>query len=473
VNNTAPILIVDDEPSICWGFQRLLRDEGITVLTAGTAEEGLRIAEESQPALIVLDVRLPGQDGLSAMPEFRRVTSDTPIVVITAFGDLETAVKAVHQGAADYLTKPFRIEEVWRVIKGVLEKNNALDTARTSVQSAPQPDVGSLVGSSPAMQQLYRQIAMVADSDLSVLITGETGTGKELIASAIHRHSHRREGPYLPIAPVALNPALIESELFGHVRGAFTGATQDREGLFALARGGTILLDEIGDLPVAVQVKLLRVLEQRQYTPVGDVRPRDCDVRILAATNIDLKAACQRGDFREDLYYRLAAVEIQAPSLRDHLEDIESLALHFLRRTGAASHELLPIEVVNELKSRAWYGNVRELRNAIEHAAVLSRGRPIRIEHLPAPIPRRVEQSSNADIDLADVVRSWAQQALHSGTTENLSDRFLKEVEPTLYEVALQARGGNRAAAADLLGIHRGTLRDRMRKYGMDPDNPS
>lgn len=466
----APVLVVDDEPSICWGFQQMLGEEGYRVMTASTAEEGLRIAAQCHPLMVVLDIRLPGQDGLTALPQFREATRNAPVVVMTAFGDLETAVKALQSGAADYLTKPFRLEDAARVCRTAIEQARTSSAAAAAGRSDASATGNRLVGRSAAMQQVYRQIAMVSQSDLSVLISGETGTGKELIAAAIHENSPRRDRPYLPIAPVALNPSLIESDLFGHVRGAFTGASETREGLFALAEGGTILLDEIGDLSPAVQVKLLRVLEQRQYTPVGDVRPRHCNVRILAATNCDLVQASREGTFREDLFYRLAAVEIHAPPLRERLDDLEMLASHFLKQAGHLEEQRIAPAVVEELRRRPWYGNVRELRNAIEHAAVVARGRPLAVEHLPPPQPPRSASSSQAPASIAAVVREWARQAL-SGPDDQpskLHDRFLAEAEPALFDVVLEQTGGNRAAAADLLGIHRGTLRERLRRYGID-----
>ena len=302
------VLVVDDEPSICWSFQRLLGDEGHGVLVASSVEAGLQLARENEISLVLLDVRLPGEDGLTALPKFLEATKHVPIVVMTAFGDLETAVRAIQQGACDYLVKPFSLALATKTCRQAIRVLNDSHPTATANQVAASTSP-LIIGNSAPMQQLFRHIAMVADSPLSVLITGETGTGKELVAAAIQRHSGRATKPYLAVAPVALSESLFESELFGHVRGAFTGATEDRKGLFELADGGTILLDEIGDLPISAQVKLLRVIEQQQFTRVGDVRPRDCNVRILAATHRDLDAAVQAGRFREDLLYRLVPYE--------------------------------------------------------------------------------------------------------------------------------------------------------------------
>jgi len=267
--NSHLVLVVDDEPSICWALEKMLKQEGHRVVTASSAEEGLSLATEHDLSMVVLDVRLPKEDGISALPKFLKATNNAPVVVITAFGDLETAVAAVRNGATDYLTKPFRLEDALRACRSALPKSESR-TAPTTTGSMTTSNE-ELIGKSPAMQQVFRQIALVADSDLSVLITGETGTGKELVAAAIHRHSKRATKPYIPIAPVTFNPDLIESELFGHAKGSFTGASEDRAGLFEQAQGGTVLLDEVGDLPLGTQVKLLRVLEQGQYCRVGEV----------------------------------------------------------------------------------------------------------------------------------------------------------------------------------------------------------
>lgn len=466
MTNQHTILVVDDEPSICWALEKMLSGEGHHVVTASSAEEGLRLAQQHQPSMVILDVRLPKQDGIASLPSFLKVTDNAPVVIITAFGDLETAVAAVKNGATDYLTKPFKLEDALRTCRLTLHKS----AQRAVLQSTPPMPLGSaeLVGISPPMQQVFRQIALVADSDLSVLITGETGTGKELVAAAIHRHSQRADRVYIPIAPVALNPDLIESELFGHVKGAFTGANDDRAGLFERAEGGTVLLDEIGDLPLAAQVKLLRVLEQGQYSRVGDTRPRTADVRVLAATNSDLHTAVTSGTFREDLFHRLTGVQIHLPPLRERLEDVAPLCEHFL--TAMDYHDTrLNETLLNELRSRPWHGNVRELRNAIGHAAVVARGRPLTIADFPPTKPGRETESESSINSLEKVIHAWTENAIAEKTgTANLHGHFLAAVEPSLLSVVLKHTGGNRAKAAEMLGIHRGTLRDRLRAYGID-----
>ncbi|MEO1617750.1 MAG: sigma-54 dependent transcriptional regulator [Planctomycetota bacterium] len=466
------VLVVDDEPSICWAFEKMLAAEGHHVVTASSAEEGLREAKRQRFGLVVLDVRLPRQDGLSALPSFLSATDDAPVIVITAFGDLETAVAAVKRGATDYLTKPIKLEDALHACRSALQDRPRTETS--SGKAAPSSvKPSTLVGQSAAMQQVFRQIALVAESDLSVLITGETGTGKELVAEAIHRHSDRALKPYLPIAPVALNPDLVESELFGHVRGAFTGAGEDRAGLFEQAEGGTVLLDEIGDLPLSVQVKLLRVLEQGEYTRVGEIQPRHANVRILAATNCDLHQAVTRGDFREDLFHRMTGMQIQLPPLRQRAEDLQALCLYFLDAMGYEHVESAVDEtLLSALRDRPWHGNVRELRSAIEHAAVIARGRPLRLEDFPAPKPKRGESTEPSEASLEAAIEAWSHRWLDGQRSDpsSMHGEFLAATEPALFRMALAHTQGNRAKAAELLGIHRGTLRERLKMYGLDEE---
>ncbi len=461
------VLIVDDEPSICWAFREALADLGLQVEVAASAEEGLRKAGAFDA--IVLDVRLPGMDGLAAMRAFRDHVGPVPIVVITAFGNLETAVQALADGAFDYLVKPFDLDQATTVVKRALEKPKS----RERMPGPPESETETLIGRSAAMQDLFKSIALVAPTDVPVLITGESGTGKELVARAIHRHSGRRAGPFLPVCLAALSPSLIERELFGHLKGSFTGAGQDRKGLLELAGGGTVLLDEIGDVSPAVQVKLLRAIEHREVTPVGDARPRPTDIRVIAATNRPLGSLMAAGEFREDLFFRLSVFQIHIPPLRERREDIPALADHFLRQapTADGGHAQLSGAILDELCNRPWAGNVRELRNAIEHAAIVARGQSIRIEHLPAA-------AANADSPFATVhheiqarLAAWARRAFRGRADvpeTTLYEQFLQLAEPPVLRAMLEECGQNRAAAAQILGIHRATLREKLRKHGID-----
>ncbi len=470
------VLVVDDEPSICWSLERLLRAEGHDVVTVSNAENALQLINTETIDAIILDVRLPGMSGLQAIPKIREKLGAIPIILITAFGDLETAIEAVQNEVTEYLTKPFDLDHAAEVIRDALSHQRDLDAAEP-FSTSETLNRTSLVGRSEAMQDVFKRIALAARSELPVLITGESGTGKELVASAIHENSSRRTRPYVPIALPALNPSLIESELFGHVRGAFTGAVEKRDGLFTVSAGGTVLLDEIGDLPLPQQVKLLRVLEQREFTPVGEIRPRECDVRILAATNQDLQVRIAANQFREDLYFRLAVFEIKLPALRDRLDDLPLLCEYFLTKIAYANpRTAVDADAMAELRRRPWRGNVRELRNTLEHAALLARGQVITVHHLPEA--QRVTVATAADqqqVTLADMVQQWLQKQLESegqgGPQDGLFDRFMAEVEPVLLRGVIDASRGSRAAAAQKLGMHRATLREKMRRYGIELDD--
>jgi two-component system nitrogen regulation response regulator GlnG len=397
------------------------------------------------------------------MPRF--AARKTPIVVITAFGNLDTAVGALGNGAFDYLAKPFDLEQ----FAGLVER--ALAHGRGAPEAAPalaSDRVEDLLGGSPAMQEVFKRIALVAPSDASVLITGESGSGKELVARAIHRHSAYADRPFVPINLASLSPTLVESELFGHVRGAFTGADTSRQGLLELADGATVFFDEAADIPPNVQVKLLRVLEQHEVTPVGDTRPRKTKFRVIAATNRDLRREFASGAFRQDLYFRLAVFDIALPPLCRREDDIPLLAQRFLQRLAGGGQPVgaLTDRAVAELKRRRWLGNVRELRNAVEHGALLARGGAIEPEHLPPPLELEspdAESPANPSSTLRQAVRDWTAEQLGDQPGEgDLYQRFLSATEPPLFDAVLDATGQNRAAAAEMLGIHRATLRKKL-----------
>lgn len=466
----ATILVVDDEPSICWAFERLFREEGHQVLVASSAEDGLQLASVHSIDLLMLDVRLPKQDGISALPSFLEIMGNAPVIIMTAFGDLDTAVAAVRNGASDYITKPFGLDDVLFKSRRALE-NRFLSQQKFKGVSKASGDNDQIVGRSESMQVVFRQIALVSDSDLSVLITGETGTGKELVGSAIHRHSRRSDKAYLAIAPAALNAELIESELFGHVKGAFTGASEDRAGLFEKAEGGTILLDEIGELPLGIQVKLLRVLEQGDYCRVGETKSRKCNVRIIAATNRDLQKAVTEGVFREDLYFRLNGLQIRLPALRERIEDMGILSTHFLTKVQyPEGSRVLSDKLLEQLSRRDWPGNIRQLRNAIEHAAVNARGRSLVIEDFPPEQPLSKEGSRSDGVDLESLIKEFVEQEMKKGdgSSVKLHERLLERIEPILLLSVLRESQGNKIKAAEMLGIHRGTLRERLKHYRIE-----
>jgi two-component system nitrogen regulation response regulator GlnG len=460
------ILVIDDEESICWSFREFLGDEGHHVDTAPSAEEALRRIGEIRPDAVILDVRLPGIDGLTALPGLRDRSGGSPVVVMTAFGDLKTAVRAVEAGAFDYLVKPFDLDQAGVMIRRALEAGKR---PRNSASPIIPLELGDeLIGSSPPMQALFQRIALVAAADVPVLITGESGTGKERVARAIHRYGARSEGPFVPVCLPALSPSLVEAELFGHAKGAFTGASQDRKGIFELAQGGIVLLDEIGDAPLSLQVKLLRAIENHEIAPVGDPRTRPVDMRVLALTNCSLHEMVAAGTFREDLYFRLAAFPIEVPPLRDRPGDIPALARHFLALCRGRIDESVELgsDVLESLCDRPWPGNVRELRNSIERASILARGGPIRLEHFP-----RMTNSTSSfpKHQLPKSVEVWARDEASkldpSAPDGDLYARFLRQTEPALLKAVLDRCAGNRAAAAQLLGIDRATLRQKLKRH--------
>ncbi|HEY7424424.1 MAG TPA: sigma-54 dependent transcriptional regulator [Gemmataceae bacterium] len=460
------ILLVDDEEAVCWSLQRALGREGHSVSVAASAEQAFALLNQQRPDVMILDVRLPGMDGLTALARVRQIAADLPVIVVTAFGDLPTAVRAVEGGAFDYLAKPFDLHQAIECVNRALLHRPAPETAaNVSENAAAGPE--EIVGRSPAMQNVFKRIALVAPRDACVLITGESGTGKELIARAIHRYSARRDRPFLPVHVAALNPNLVESELFGHTRGAFTGATQARPGLLALADGGTVFLDELADIPLPVQVKLLRVLEHNEVLPVGGNQPQPLDIRILTATHQDLTRCVAEGRFRHDLFFRLNVFQIVLPPLRERPEDIESLAEHFLRRFEPRALPLLP-ETVRFLQSLPWFGNVRELRNALEHAAIVARGGSLLPEHFPT---FTADPSCGSPAEqLAAMVRKWlADRVRSNGSTppNDLYAELLRGVEPTLLDEVMRRVQGNRWVAAQWLGLNRATVRKKLALYDL------
>ncbi|MFN4259330.1 MAG: sigma-54-dependent transcriptional regulator [Gemmataceae bacterium] len=457
------ILIVDDEEAVCWALRKALTREGHRVRVAVSAEEAFGLAAQQRPETVVLDVRLPGLDGLSALAELRRLTDDAPIIVMTAYGNLSTAVRAVEEGAFDYLTKPFDLSQALEAVSRALKRKSLQGPTAARAEALAGAD--DIMGRSPAMQVVFKRIALVAPRDACVLITGESGTGKELVARAIQRHSPRRHRPFLPVHVAALNPSLVESELFGHVKGAFTGATQSRPGLLSLADGGTIFLDEIAEIPLSVQVKLLRVLEHNEVIPVGGHQSLTHNIRILSATHQDLAQRVAEGKFRHDLFFRLNVFQIHLPPLRERPEDIPALAEHFLSRFEPRALPLLP-ETLRFLQALPWLGNVRELRNALEHAAIVARGSPLLPEHFPASAA--IRPPAHVRDELAAAVRAWVARQIQDspdGIPANLYAELLHCVEPPLIDEVYQCVQGNRWEAARWLGLNRATVRKKLAQY--------
>ena len=404
----AHLLIVDDEQSVCWAMSKLAEQLGHTASVAASAEQAFVLAEQRRPDAIVLDVRLPGIDGLTAMGKLQERVGDVPIIVITAYGELSTAVQAVRNGAFEYLVKPFDLPVAQRAVERALQKPQG-DSGGPAL-----PSYREIIGSSSAIQEVFKRIAMVAPSEACVHLRGESGTGKELVARAIHRYSQRAEGPFVAVNVASLNPSLAESELFGHAKGAFTGAEHACKGLLEQADGGTLFLDEVADIPLSIQVKLLRVLEYGEIAPVGGDRPVRSNFRLLSATHQNLGQNVAEGSFRQDLYFRLVTFEIEIPPLRERREDIAALTDHFLAMLAAKNgcpRPILPAEALRTLQERPWYGNVRELRNALEHAVILARGGCLMPDHLPAPLGSPTAPGSSCEDRIASLVREWAAES--------------------------------------------------------------
>ncbi|MCC6740942.1 MAG: sigma-54-dependent Fis family transcriptional regulator [Planctomycetia bacterium] len=449
-------LVIDDEPTICWAFRQMLEGRGHRALVAPTAEEGLA-ALTPEVDLVVLDVRLPGMDGLTALRRIREKRPDLPVIVITAHGTMQTAVEAIKSGAFEYITKPVDLAEAESAVARALERRAV--SAEVAKHQA-EGDLGGLVGSTPAMQEVFKKIGAVCVTDATVIVTGESGTGKELVARAIHANSKRAKKNFEPINCASLPEGLVESELFGHEKGAFTGAVRTKPGRFEAANGGTVFLDEVGDLPQPAQAKLLRFLEDRSFTRVGGTERLTADVRIVAATNRDLRRLVADGEYREDLYYRLNVVAITLPPLRDRKADVPRLVARFLQDGGHAG-KAVSEAALETMLAYDWPGNIRELRNAVEQAVVLSRGGPILPEHLP---PRLQQKAGGTDGESAkQLVERWLAEAPEGAAWDAVSDRW----EKLLVEKALADAKGSLSAASRRLGINRATLRRKMERFGL------
>ena len=443
------VLVVDDEADARVAIADLLTHDGFEVKTAGDAFKALGKLDEFEPDIVVSDLRMPGMDGLELMERLRTAPNPPRFVLLTGVSDVATAVEAMRRGAADYLTKPVRGDELVVIVHHQLEYKRALDELRAlRARAHDRPNAHRMVGTSAAMKRVYEAIDQVAPSRATVRLTGESGTGKELVAAAIHAASPRAAGPYIKVHCASLAETLLESELFGHERGAFTGAVARREGRFAAAHGGTLFLDEIGEISMSIQVKLLRFLQEHEFEPVGGDRPVRVDVRIIAATHRDLMAMVKEGTFREDLFYRLNVITIDVPALRDHAEDIPLLAQHFFER---CTHENgKPLEgitaaAMQAMRAYAWPGNVRELEHAIERAVVMSTGPMLGLDDLP-PALRGAEVPLGAGIAIPGA--------------------SLRDIERYAILKTLEATGGSTSKAAVILDVTPRTIQYRLQEYG-------
>lgn len=466
MNDVRPrILVIDDEESICWGLARLCEQMSIDCETVSSAEAGLSLAEQQSFQTIIMDVRLPGMDGLTAIQQFHQRLGPVPVITITAFGDLQTAIRSIQNGAFEYIVKPFELDAVRQTIHQALAVWKLAHQSTDDREETRQPDTNAigLVGSSAIMQEVFKQIALTTTTESPVLITGESGTGKELTARAIHSFSDRANGPFVAVNIASLNPALAESELFGHVKGSYTGADADRVGLIQQASGGTLFLDEVAEIPLEIQVKLLRVLDQGEVTPVGSNSSVKTDFRLLSATHQDLLSQVNHGDFRHDLFYRLRTFEIQLPALREHREDIPALTRHFLAGAAKPGQSFsISTEFMDALQLRPWPGNIRELRNVVERAAILARGGVLTVDHIEEfNVGLSGKVGGNAASDLRELAIEWVRQNWDRDT-QPLYDQFLQVVEPAILETAFELSGRQYSAAARRLGIHRTTLKKKI-----------
>jgi len=459
------ILIIDDEEVLQDILTVLIRKEGHTPITATTGEEGLAVLEREEIDLILLDLMLPGMHGMEVLRQVRQRSTDVVVVVITAFSSIESAIEAMREGAFHYIPKPFKNEEVLLTIRKGLEQRRLTSENRSLREQLRQRFAfDNILGKSKPMQQVYELIQLAAPAKSNILILGESGTGKELVAKAIHHHSRRADGPFVTVNSGSMPADLLESNLFGHIRGAFTGAVASKRGLFEVADGGSVFFDEIGNIPIDTQAKLLRVIQEREFMRLGGLDTIKVDVRIIAATNADLEHAVQQGQFREDLFYRLAVISVTLPPLRRRSEDIPLLAQHFLahyaRENEKALREISP-RAMEMLIDYPWPGNVRELENAIERAVVLSTGEVLTELLLPASVRQRGESPTNGGGLLPPML-----------PTNGISFKdAVSQYERQIIIRALQSCGGVQKRAAELLQVKPTTLHEMMKRLNISSES--
>lgn len=463
---TDRIWVVDDDRSIRWVLERTLQQAGFNVQTFERAEEVLRQLESDHPDAIISDIRMPGLDGLELMEKIHEVHPNLPVIVITAHSDLDSAVSAYQGGAFEYLPKPFDVDEAVELARKAIEHSADLKQTNAKEQTQEQTEI---IGEAPAMQEVFRAIGRLASSNITVLINGESGTGKELVAHALHKHSPRVSNTFIALNMAAIPRDLLESELFGHEKGAFTGAQAARRGRFEQADGGTLFLDEIGDMPAELQTRLLRVLADGEFYRVGGHTPVRVDVRIIAATHQNLEELVEQGKFREDLFHRLNVIRVHIPSLRERREDIPRLAQYFLWR---AAEELKTEAKVLSKESEAfisklnWPGNVRQLENTCRWLTVMASGNEIKVDDLPPELKTEQVKSLPAG-DWEQLLRRWVEQQLASGQA-GILDEAMPRFEKIMINAALNYTGGKRQDAAKLLGWGRNTLTRKINELGME-----
>ncbi|MCI0401804.1 MAG: nitrogen regulation protein NR(I) [Gammaproteobacteria bacterium] len=460
------VWIVDDDRSIRWVLEKALMQADMNVTSFDNAETIMARLRIEVPDVIISDIRMPGSDGLTMLKEVKRDHPNLPVIIMTAYSDLDRAVASFKEGAFEYLSKPFDVDEVVGLVQRAVTENHRRAAHESEGVEVKMPEI---IGAAPAMQEVFRAIGRLARSHVTVLITGESGTGKELVARALHRHSLRAGKPFIALNTAAIPRDLLESELFGHERGAFTGAAGERIGRFEQANGGTLFLDEIGDMPAELQTRLLRVLAEGDFYRVGGQIPITVDVRVIAATHQDLDVRVKNGAFREDLFHRLNVIRVHLPAIRERREDIPSLAKHFLT-TAAKEPGVLPKTLLPEaeafLKGLDWPGNVRQIENVCRWVTVMAPSQEIRIGDLP-PELRGSVTSDFGDDNWERMLRAWVERCLSRGEIA-IVQQALPRFERIMIEAALDRTGGRRQDAAKFLGWGRNTLTRKIRELGID-----
>jgi two-component system nitrogen regulation response regulator GlnG len=468
MSENSKVWIVDDDKSIRWVLEKALSMEGVVITGFSDPREVLEKLGREKPDVIISDVRMPGLDGISLLEKIKQLAPAVPVIIMTAYSDLDRAVAAFREGAFEFLSKPFDVDEVVSLVKRAIHQSSSRGGTAAPVEN-PAVDVDNIIGSASAMQEVFRAVGRLSNSNLTVLITGESGTGKELVARALHRHSPRVHGPFIALNTAAIPRDLLESELFGHEKGAFTGAISQRTGRFEQAHRGTLFLDEIGDMPADLQTRLLRVLSDGEFYRVGGHMPIKVDVRVIAATHQNLEKRVEEGGFREDLLHRLNVIRVHVPSLRDRREDIITLAEHFLRMAAKelnVERKILLPETQQFLCKLDWPGNVRQLENFCRWVTVMASGRDIHLDDLP-PELRKTDVGRNTSSDWETLLRKWTEACLMQGSKEILND-VVPRFERILIEAALKQTSGRRQDAAKLLGWGRNTLTRKIRELGLD-----
>jgi two-component system nitrogen regulation response regulator GlnG len=461
------VWIIDDDKSIRWVLEKALEQANIATRVFEQAEPALAALKREHPDAIISDIRMPGMDGLALLRHAHEAHPDLPVIIMTAHSDLESAVSSYQQGAFEYLPKPFDVDEAVSLINRAIAHFAELNA--NAPQTEEETEEHEIIGEAPAMQEVFRAIGRLSQSNITVLINGESGTGKELVAHALHKHSPRAAQPFIALNMAAIPKDLIESELFGHEKGSFTGAGGQRRGRFEQANGGTLFLDEIGDMPADTQTRLLRVLADGEFYRVGGTTPVKVNVRIIAATHQNLEGLVKEGRFREDLFHRLNVIRIHLPRLADRREDIPKLLSHFLKRAAEeleVEAKTLRSETEDYLSSLDWPGNVRQLENTCRWITVMASGREVLISDLP---PELLEQqgSIHTSGNWEQALRFWADQQLANGVT-NLLDTAVPVFERIMIETALKHTAGRRRDAANLLGWGRNTLTRKIKELNMD-----